>query len=93
MAYALIENIQREDLNPLEVAVAYQRLLEEFNYTQSEVANKVGKNRSTVTNMLRLLSLPDFIQLALVANRISGGHARALLGVDRLPSRSSFSTK
>lgn len=82
MAYALIENIQREDLNPLEVAVAYQRLLEEFNYTQSEVANKVGKNRSTVTNMLRLLSLPDFIQLALVANRISGGHARALLGVD-----------
>ena len=82
MACSLIENIQREDLNPLEIALAYQRLLEEFSYTQSEVANKVGKNRTTVTNMLRLLNLPDFIQLALSSNRISGGHARALLGVD-----------
>ena len=93
MAYALIENIQREDLNPLEVAVAYQRLLEEFNYTQSEVANKVGKNRTTVTNMLRLLNLPDFIQLALVANRISGGHARALLGVDSTAEQQSILDK
>ena len=82
MAYALIENIQREDLNPLEIALAYKRLLEEFSYTQSEVANKVGKNRTTVTNMLRLLNLPDFIQLALSSNRITGGHARALLGAD-----------
>ena len=82
MACSLIENIQREDLNPLEIALAYQRLLEEFSYTQSELANKVGKNRTTVTNMLRLLNLPDFIQLALSSNRISGGHARALLGVD-----------
>lgn len=93
MAYALIENIQREDLNPLEVAVAYQRLLEEFNYTQSEVANKVGKNRTTVTNMLRLLNLPDFIQLALAANRISGGHARALLGVDSTAEQQSILDK
>ena len=93
MAYALIENIQREDLNPLEVAVAYQRLLEEFNYTQSEVANKVGKNRTTVTNMLRLLNLPDFIQLALAANRISGGHARALLGVDSTEEQHSILDK
>jgi ParB family chromosome partitioning protein len=82
MAFALIENIQREDLNPLEVALAYQRLLEEFNYTQSEVANKVGKNRTTVTNMLRLLQLPDFIQKALAEQSISGGHARALLGIE-----------
>jgi ParB family transcriptional regulator, chromosome partitioning protein len=93
MAYALIENIQREDLNPLEVAVAYQRLLEEFNYTQSEVAKKVGKNRTTVTNMLRLLNLPDFIQLALAANRISGGHARALLGVDSTAEQQSILDK
>ena len=84
MACALIENIQREDLNPLEIALSYQRLLEEFSYTQSQVANKVGKNRTTVTNMLRLLNLPDFIQLALSSNRISGGHARALLGVDSI---------
>jgi ParB family chromosome partitioning protein len=82
MAFALIENIQREELNPLEVALGYKRLLEEFDYTQAEVAEKVGKNRTTVTNMLRLLNLPDFIQSALKANRISMGHARALITID-----------
>lgn len=82
MAFSLIENIQREDLNPLEVAMAYKRLLDEFDYTQSEVAVKVGKNRTTVTNMLRLLSLPDFIQSALILNQISTGHARALITIE-----------
>lgn len=82
MAFALIENIQREELNPLEVALGYKRLLEEFDYTQSEVAERVGKNRTTVTNMLRLLSLPDFIQSALKSNQISMGHARALISIE-----------
>ncbi|WP_020402075.1 ParB/RepB/Spo0J family partition protein [Gracilimonas tropica] len=82
MAFALIENIQREQLNPLEVALGYKRLLEEFEYTQAEVAERVGKNRTTVTNMLRLLNLPDFIQSALKANKISMGHARALITIE-----------
>lgn len=82
MAFALIENIQREELNPLEVALGYKRLLEEFDYTQAEVADRVGKNRTTVTNMLRLLNLPDFIQSALKSNQISMGHARALITIE-----------
>lgn len=82
MAFALIENIQREELNPLEVAMGYKRLLEEFDYTQAEVANRVGKNRTTVTNMLRLLNLPDFIQTALISNAVSTGHARALITIE-----------
>lgn len=82
MAFALIENIQREDLNALEVALAYKRLLEEFDYTQAQVAEKVGKNRTTVTNMLRLLSLPDFIQTALKNNLIAMGHARSLITIE-----------
>lgn len=82
MAFALIENIQREDLNALEVALAYKRLLEEFDYTQAQVAERVGKNRTTVTNMLRLLSLPDFIQTALKKNQIAMGHARSLITIE-----------
>lgn len=82
MAFALIENIQREELNPLEVAMGYKRLLEEFDYTQAEVANRVGKNRTTVTNMLRLLTLPDFIQAALISGSITTGHARALITIE-----------
>jgi len=82
MAFALIENIQREELNPLEVALGYKRLLEEFDYTQAQVAERVGKNRSTVTNMLRLLNLPDFIQSALKSNKISMGHARSLITIE-----------
>ena len=81
IAFALIENIQREDLNPLEISLGYQRLIDELNYTQSEVAERVGKNRTTVTNMLRLLQLPDFIQAALRDERISAGHARSLINV------------
>jgi ParB family chromosome partitioning protein len=81
IAFALIENIQREELNPLEISLGYQRLIDECNYTQSEVAERVGKNRTTVTNMLRLLQLPDFIQAALRDERISTGHARSLINV------------
>lgn len=83
IAFALIENIQREELNPLEVAMGYQRLMEECNYTQSEVAERVGKNRTTVTNMMRLLQLPDFLQAALRDEKISTGHARALINVEK----------
>lgn len=82
IAFALIENIQREELSPLEVAMGYQRLMEEFDYTQGEVATRVGKNRSTVTNMLRLLQLPDFLQAALRDEKISTGHARSLISVE-----------
>ncbi|WP_441000227.1 ParB/RepB/Spo0J family partition protein [Fodinibius sp. SL11] len=82
ISYALIENIQREDLNPIEVAMGYQRLVEEAGYTQAEVAERVGKNRSTVTNMLRLLNLPAFVQAGLRDQKISMGHARALLSID-----------
>lgn len=82
ISYALIENIQREDLNPIEVALGYQRLIEEAGYTQAEVADRVGKNRSTVTNMLRLLNLPAFIQAGLRDQKISMGHARALIPVE-----------
>ena len=81
IAFALVENIQREQLNPLEVAMGYQRLMEECSYSQAEVADKVGKNRSTVTNMLRLLQLPDFIQAALRDENISTGHARSLINI------------
>jgi ParB family chromosome partitioning protein len=81
IAFALVENIQREELNPLEIALGYQRLIDECSYTQSEVAERVGKNRSTVTNMLRLLQLPDFIQAALRDESISTGHARALINL------------
>lgn len=83
IAFALIENIQREELNPLEVAMGYQRLMEECNYTQGEVAERVGKNRSTVTNMMRLLQLPDFLQAVLRDEKISTGHARALINVEQ----------
>ncbi|MGM0545712.1 MAG: ParB/RepB/Spo0J family partition protein [Bacteroidota bacterium] len=82
ISYALIENIQREDLNPIEVALGYQRLIEEAGYTQAEVAERVGKNRSTITNMLRLLTLPAFIQAGLRDQKISMGHARALISVE-----------
>lgn len=79
IAFALIENIQREELNPLEVAMGYQRLMEECSYTQAEVAERVGKNRTTVTNAMRLLLLPDFILAALRDEKITAGHARALI--------------
>ncbi|RLB00690.1 MAG: chromosome partitioning protein ParB [Deltaproteobacteria bacterium] len=76
---ALVENLQRQDLNPLEEAEAYKRLMEEFGYTQEEVARRVGKDRSSVANTLRLLKLPPEVKEALREGRITAGHARALL--------------
>ena len=76
---ALIENIQRENLNPLEEAQAYRELQSINKYTQEEVARRVGKDRATVANSIRLLNLPDFVKNELAANRISAGHARALM--------------
>lgn len=78
---ALIENIQRSDLSPLEAARGFRRLIDEFNLTHEELAAQVGKNRVTITNTLRLLNLPQPVQEALAANKISEGHARALLGL------------
>lgn len=78
---ALIENVQRENLNPIEVARGYQRLVEECSLTQEEVAQKVGKDRTTVTNFLRLLRLEQVIQVSLRDGEISMGHARALVSI------------
>jgi ParB family chromosome partitioning protein len=78
---ALIENIQREDLNPVEEAEAFKRLIEEHGLTQEELAARVGKDRSTVANALRLLRLPDAIKQAIVSGELSMGHARALLAI------------
>jgi len=82
LEYALIENIQREQLNPIETALGFQRLVEECGYTQEQVADRVGKNRVTITNTLRLLQLPDIIQLAVKQGKITAGHARALVGIE-----------
>ncbi len=78
---ALVENVQREELNPIEVALGYQRLIEECGLTQEQVAEKVGKNRTTVANFLRLLKLPPRIQASLRDGTITTGHARALIGL------------
>lgn len=78
---ALIENVQRADLNPLEEATAYRQLLDDFGLTQEQVAQRVGKSRPAVANVVRLLDLPPKIQQAVVEEEISGGHARALLGL------------
>lgn len=82
---ALVENLHRQDLTPLEEAAAYQQLLEDFNMTHEQVASKVGKSRSAITNALRLLGLPPSIQSLLADGRLSAGHAKALLGT---PDRS-----
>jgi ParB family chromosome partitioning protein len=84
---ALIENIQRHDLNPIEEAVAYARLVEEFHLTQEEVAQKVGKQRSTITNVLRLLGLPPSLQDDVAQGVISEGHARVLLRIKDQPEQ------
>ena len=82
MEMALIENIQREDLNSVEIALAYQHLIEQYNLTQEKLSERIGKNRSTITNYLRLLRLPAPIQMALQNKDIDMGHARALLALD-----------
>src|SRR5205814_8544580 len=79
---ALIENIQREDLNPIEEANAYHQLHDDFGLTQEEISRRVGKERSTVANFLRLLKLPDPVKKLLASGQLSMGHARALLSLD-----------
>jgi len=81
---ALIENIQRENLNAIEVAISFQRMLDECSLKQEELGDRVGKNRSTVTNYLRLLKLPPIIQAALRDSKISMGHARAMISMDSI---------
>lgn len=82
LTLALIENLQRDDLSPLDEAIGYQRLMGEFNVAQTEVARLVGKDRSTIANTLRLLKLPADVQALLESHKITEGHGRALLGLD-----------
>ena len=77
----LIENLQREDLNPIETAQAFDRMGKELNFSHDQIGKRTGKDRSTITNMLRLLRLPDDVQLLLAEHRLSTGHARAILGL------------
>jgi ParB family chromosome partitioning protein len=79
---ALLENLQREDLNAIEIGLSYKRMMDEINYTQEEVAERMGKERSTITNYIRLLKLPPDIQLAVRNGNLSMGHARALINID-----------
>ncbi len=81
---ALLENLQREDLNAMEIALSYKRMMDELNYTQEQVAERMGKERSTVANYIRLLKLPPDIQVAVRKGEISMGHARALINVDTI---------
>jgi ParB family chromosome partitioning protein len=90
---ALIENLQREDLNPMEEAYAYERLISDFGMTQEEVARRVGKNRATIANMLRLLRLPGEVQQWLRENRLTTGHAKALLSLSDLNAILDFARK
>jgi len=84
---ALIENLQREDLNPIEEANAYHHLIEEFGLTHEEVSAQIGKDRTTITNQIRLLKLPDEAKRALIEGEITAGHARAILSVETLEER------
>lgn len=81
---ALLENLQREDLNAIEIGLSYKRMMDELNYTQEQVAERMGKERSTVTNYIRLLKLPPDIQLAVRNGSLSMGHARALINIDTI---------
>lgn len=81
---ALLENLQREDLNAMEIALSYKRMMEELSHTQEQVAERMGKDRSTVTNYIRLLKLPPDIQVAVRNGELSMGHARALINVDTI---------
>ena len=90
---AVIENVQREDLNPIEEALAYNTLIEKFDLTQDQVAKQVGKSRSTVTNLLRLLELPDDVLELVRDGKLSAGHARALLGLKNEEQMSSLAQK
>lgn len=82
LEWALIENIHRENLNPIDIAISYQRLVEECNLTQEQLSQKINSKRTTVTNYLRLLKLPDFIQKSLKEDIITMGHARAIAAIE-----------
>jgi ParB family chromosome partitioning protein len=90
---ALIENLQREHLNPIEIAISYKRLIDECRYTQEEVSQKIGKDRTTITNFLRLLKLPEPIQAAVRKGDISSGHARALVAIEDADRQMEIFTK
>ncbi len=90
---AVIENVQREDLNPIEEALAYNTLIERFDLTQEQVAKQVGKSRSAVTNLLRLLDLPDEVLEMVRDGKLSAGHARALLGLKNQEQMASLAEK
>jgi ParB family transcriptional regulator, chromosome partitioning protein len=90
---ALVENLHREDLSPLEEAAAYQQLMEDFGFTQEQVAQRVGKSRSSVANTLRLLQLPPAIQRLLDERKLSAGHARALLGTPDRAFQEAFAAR
>ena len=90
---SLIENIQRENLNPIEEAIAYKRLLTEFNLKQDEVAERVSKSRTAVTNSMRLLKLDEKVQQMLIDDMLSTGHARALLGIDDIEKQYAIAQK
>ena len=87
LVLALIENVQRQDLNVLEEAAAYRRLIEEFRFTQEKVAAAVGRDRATVANLVRLLRLPEAVQSDVMENRLTMGHARALLSLQEDPTK------
>jgi ParB family chromosome partitioning protein len=90
---SLIENIQREDLNPIEVAHAYERLAREHGLSHEEIGQRTGKDRATITNMIRLLRLPPEVQLLLAEHRLSMGHARAILGLPDAESQRQLADK
>lgn len=90
LALAIVENIQRADLNPVEEALAYQKLMDEFNLTQAEVAKRVGKSRSGIANVLRVLELPEEVREAVAGGKISLGHAKVLAGLDNAKQQEEY---
>jgi ParB family chromosome partitioning protein len=93
MEIALIENLQREDLNPIEEGIAYQQLVETFNLTQDEVAQRLGRSRSAITNTIRLLSLPEGIKREIIAGRLTQGQARPLLSLQSETEQKEYAQK
>ena len=93
MEISILENVQREDLNPIEEAMAYKRLLEEFNLKQDEVAERVSKSRTTVTNSMRLLKLCDGVQQMIIDDMLSTGHARALIPIEDVEQQLQLAQK
>lgn len=87
---ALIENIQREDLNPIEQAMAYKEILERLSITQEELSKKIGKNRSSIANTLRLLNLPEYVRKKIITGELTEGHARAILSLDDIDKMVAF---